>query len=140
MSERDVVLAASAVVVALTSTSPDAVSLRRQLVGSTTHAPHLIDAEVGSALRGRSLGGHLPDGVVPELLDDAAALVEHRYSHHGALALAAWRLRRNATFYDALYVALAASLDATLVTADARLAKAPGLPCRVQVLDDAPRA
>ena len=45
-----------------------------------------------------------------------------------------WELRTNATVYDAVYIALAELLDAPLVTADAKLAKAPGSRCRVEVL------
>jgi predicted nucleic acid-binding protein len=36
--------------------------------------------------------------------------------------------------YDAVYVALAELLDLVLLTADARLWKAPGLRCEVEVL------
>ncbi len=43
-------------------------------------------------------------------------------------------LRDNLSDYDAMYVALAARLDVSLLTADARLARAPGLPCAVEVL------
>ena len=46
----------------------------------------------------------------------------------------AWELRDNVTVYDAVYVALAELLDAPLVTADSRLAKAPGIGCRIEVL------
>jgi predicted nucleic acid-binding protein len=60
--------------------------------------------------------------------------VDQRYPHTGSLADAAWELRDNVTFYDALYVALAAALDVPLLTADARLARAPGLPCQVEVV------
>ena len=52
------------------------------------------------------------------------------------LMVRAFELRDNVTAYDACYVALAEALDATLVTADARLAAAPGINCRVQVLGD----
>ena len=45
-----------------------------------------------------------------------------------------WELRDNVTVYDAVYVALAELLDAPLVTADGKLAKAPGIRCRVEVL------
>ena len=48
----------------------------------------------------------------------------------------AFELRDDVTAYDACYVALAEALDATLVTADARLAAAPGVSCRVHVLRD----
>jgi predicted nucleic acid-binding protein len=43
-------------------------------------------------------------------------------------------LRHNLTPYDAAYVALAEALGANLVTADARLANAPGLRCTIEVL------
>jgi len=135
VSAADLVLDASAMVLALTSPSTDAAELRRRCARDVVHAPHLLDAEVGSALRGRALGGHLAEREVPALLADAAALVDHRYPHHGALSATAWDLRHNTSFYDALYVALAASLDAVLVTADAKLAHAPALPCRVHLLD-----
>jgi predicted nucleic acid-binding protein len=47
----------------------------------------------------------------------------------------AWELRTNLSAYDALYVALAEQLDAPLVTADARLARAPGLRCVVELAE-----
>lgn len=37
-----------------------------------------------------------------------------------------WALRDRLTAYDAVYVALAEALRATLVTCDGRLARAPG--------------
>ena len=45
-----------------------------------------------------------------------------------------WELRTKATVYDAVYVALAELLDAPLVTADAKLARAFGIRYRVEVL------
>jgi len=39
------------------------------------------------------------------------------------------------TTFDAAYVALAEALDLVLVTADARLSRAPGIGCVVEVLD-----
>ncbi|MER6989918.1 hypothetical protein ABT337_09360 [Saccharopolyspora hirsuta] len=38
------------------------------------------------------------------------------------------------SFCDALHVALAASLDVPLLTADAELSRAPKLPCKVEVV------
>jgi predicted nucleic acid-binding protein len=62
-------------------------------------------------------------------------MIDHRYSHTGRLAARAWDLRHTITFYDALYVALAAVLDMPLLTADVRLSKAPGLSCRVMLIN-----
>lgn len=50
------------------------------------------------------------------------------------LSEAAWGLRDNLTFSDALYVALAANLELPLLTADVKLAKAPDLPCAVEIV------
>ena len=69
-----------------------------------------------------------------ELFARSACSVGERYPH-GPLATAAWALRDNVTYYDALYVALAARLGYPLLTADARLARAPGLPCAVELID-----
>ena len=45
-------------------------------------------------------------------------------SHHGTLAARAWQLRHSLTFYDALYLALAESLNCPLITADKRIERA----------------
>jgi predicted nucleic acid-binding protein len=46
----------------------------------------------------------------------------------------AYELRANISAYDAAYVALAETLDCELLTADRRLANAPGKRCPVRVL------
>ena len=56
-----------------------------------------------------------------------------RYGHL-ALLERIWRLAANLTAYDASYVALAELLGADLLTIDKRLATAPGIRCRVEVL------
>ncbi|MGH9047440.1 MAG: type II toxin-antitoxin system VapC family toxin, partial [Acidimicrobiales bacterium] len=58
-----------------------------------------------------------------------------RYGHRGLLARA-WDLRANVRGWDAVYVALAEGLDATLITMDRRLGRVPGLRCHVRVLAD----
>jgi hypothetical protein len=40
----------------------------------------------------------------------------------------------NLTAYDASYVALAEALDVRLLTADPRIARAPGLACQIDVI------
>ncbi|MGI8415835.1 MAG: type II toxin-antitoxin system VapC family toxin, partial [Nakamurella sp.] len=45
-----------------------------------------------------------------------------------------WRLRDTVTAYDATYVTLAEVLGCPLLTADARLSRAPGINCAVTVV------
>jgi predicted nucleic acid-binding protein len=111
-----------------------ALVVRRRIAAEDCHAPHLIDAELGSALRRRVLRGELAVSDAEAALADSASLINERHEMTGSLAADAWSLRDTLSFYDALYVALAAALCAPLLTADARLAAAPGLPCAVDVL------
>ena len=45
-----------------------------------------------------------------------------------------WELRENLSAYDASYVALAELLDCNLLTADARLSRAPGVRCPITLV------
>jgi predicted nucleic acid-binding protein len=93
-------------------------------------APHLVDAEVGHVLRREALAGELGVAAARAALEDLADLPLRRASHRGLLARA-WALRENLSFYDALYVALAERLRATLLTLDGRIAGAPGVKASV---------
>ena len=103
----------------------------RRLVGSEgLHAPHLIDAEVVSALRRPVLAGTLnaEDGL--RCMENWSHLAVIRYAAD-LLLQRLWELRGGISAYDAMYVALAELLDCALVTADARLSRASGLRCSV---------
>jgi hypothetical protein len=52
---------------------------------------------------------------------------------HRPLLERGWQLRNSLSAPDALYVALAEALDATLLTLDQRLTRADGPPCRVEI-------
>ncbi|MGH3715074.1 MAG: type II toxin-antitoxin system VapC family toxin [Micromonosporaceae bacterium] len=127
-----VVVDASALIFATTDDVPHARGLRKRLGRDTCHAPHLIDAELGNVLRRMAHRGEMSRAHAEAVLHTAPALVDLRHDHRGALAAAAWRLRDNVTFYDGLYVALAAALNVVLLTDDKRLASAPNLPCAVE--------
>jgi predicted nucleic acid-binding protein len=128
------VVDASALVWALLAPTQDASTIHQHLMAETCHAPHLIDAEVGNVLRRRILRGELTAADGEGLFAAASPLVDHRYEMTGPLASGAWRLCKNLTFYDALYVALAQALEAPLLTCDKRLSKAAGLPCEVELV------
>lgn len=106
---------------------------RARLAEANLQAPDLIDAELLSVLRRLVLAGRLSEQHARRALATSQQLGLRRHtSRH--LWLRAWQLRANLTAYDALYVALAEQLGATLLTADARAARAPGLHCPVEVL------
>jgi predicted nucleic acid-binding protein len=97
------------------------------------HAPTLLGVEVAAAMRGLARGGHVSaDRALAAVTD----LVSAGFDLHDPTPLLAraWALRENLTTYDAVYVALAETLDATLLTADARIARAPGVRARVEVV------
>jgi predicted nucleic acid-binding protein len=128
------VVDASALALAVLGTSPDHRLLRGRLSEETCHAPHIVDAEVGNVLRHQVLRGSLPAAEAEVLLGAAAALVDLRYGMSGTLGRVAWGMHQNLSFYDAVYVALAGALSLPLLTADARLSRAPGLPCAVELI------
>jgi predicted nucleic acid-binding protein len=130
---REVVLDASAAVRVLVPTDDVGFALQARLLGERCVAPHLIDAEVGHVLRRRVAAGAIEAPNAEAALVSLTALIVERYAHSG-LARTAWGLRHNFSYYDALYAALAARLRAPLLTADKRLATAPGLPCEVEVI------
>lgn len=93
-------------------------------------APHLAVFEAANILRRQQLRGDI---------DVTEATLAHRdlldlgvqLWPYAAIAERAWQLRDNLTLYDASYVALAESLDATLVTLDGRLSRATGIACPI---------
>lgn len=92
-----------------------------------------FSVEVAKVIRRDTLRGMISDDTAGELVT-ALVNMPLNVARVAPLLPDAWTMRHNITIHDALYVALARHLDATLVTGDARLASAPGLD--VHVLDD----
>ncbi len=84
-------------------------------------APHLLDVEVVSALRGLELGRKLAPAVAEQARLDHFAFTITRHDLE-PLAERIWQLRHQFTTYDASYIALAEALSAPLFTCDAKLA------------------
>lgn len=117
------VVDASAVVALLLTGSP---ALRSAIEGTDPLAPELIDAEALSAVA-RLVRAQA-------VTEDRGRLAIRRLARASVervpvapLLPGAWELRHNLSSYDAFYVALARRLDCAVITADRRLAAAPGL-------------
>lgn len=97
--------------------------------------PEVFYVECGAVLRRWDLNRILTPGEIAKALDDLMAW-PLRVTQVRGLFSDAWRLRASVTFPDALYVALAEHLGASLLTDDHKLANAPKL--SVPVLHLAP--
>ena len=124
-----IVVDASAALSALLNAGP----ARSALADEQLHAPHLVDSEVANGLRRRVSARQLDAEAAWTALDTWRRLGMTRYAVF-ALLDRLWELRDNLSAYDASYVALAELLGCSLLTADARLARAPGTRCPITVL------
>lgn len=118
----------------LLNTGREAGEIRRRISqpDESLHVPHLFDVEVLHVLRRHSFSGALSERRERVALDRLSSTRMTRYAHT-AFTARIWELKNNLTAYDAVYVALAESLAAPLVTLDARIAQAPGLRAPVEV-------
>lgn len=103
------------------------------LRGESVAAPAHLDAEVLSALGRLARAGEVSEERVASSLGELGRAPIHRYPLSLVLR-AAWDLRSNVSLRDALYVALARRLNATVITADRRLAAAPKLEVGITVV------
>ena len=128
-----IVVDASVLAPALADDGADGDVARARLRGESLAAPDLIDLETTSVLRRSVMAGHLRTRRAELALADLVELPLRRSPSRPLLARC-WDLRLNITVDAASYVALAELLDVVLVTADAHLARAPGLACRIDLL------
>ena len=112
---------------------PDAEPVRGRLAGDAEQAaPHLVDAEVLGVVRRAHLRGELDGTAARQAIEDLESWPAARVDHRPLLERA-WELRNSLSAPDALYVALAEALDATLLTLDRRLTQAVGTRCLIEI-------
>jgi predicted nucleic acid-binding protein len=128
-----IVVDASVVAPVLADDDADGDRARERLQGERLVAPELFDLEVVAVIRKALSAGVLDERRAAIAVADLADLDLERVSHR-PLLVRIWELHRNITPYDAAYVALAETIEATLVTADRRLAQAPGPRCQIEYL------
>jgi predicted nucleic acid-binding protein len=95
--------------------------------------PHLTDSEILHALRARVRREEIAAADAERAIGAWARLGMYRVPVVGLLQRT-WELRENLSAYDATYVAVAETLETPLLTADARLARAPGPSCPITVV------
>ncbi|HEC08778.1 MAG TPA: PIN domain-containing protein [Acidimicrobiales bacterium] len=128
-----IIVDASVMVTALADDGGDGRRSRLRLRGEDLAAPHLIDYEVMSAWRHMVGRGSLDAQRVESAMRDLQDLDLER-APMGPLHQRCWELRSNLTVYDAAYIALAEATGSTLLTADTRLSRTPGIRCAVEIL------
>lgn len=130
-----IVLDASVVVDLLLGLPPHEATISALLIAEAPNifAPHLLDAEVAQVIRRHVRTGNIQATDALATFAVLAALPIVRHPHLPFLERA-FELRDNATIYDALYLVLAETLGATLVTRDGALSSVPGVRARVRVL------
>jgi predicted nucleic acid-binding protein len=124
-----IVIDASAAVIGLMNDG----EARAMLAAEAAICPHLADSEVVHTLRRQVLRGDLDVGAAERMIHVWQRLGIERVGVSGLL-VRVWQLRENLSAYDATYVALAEALESPLVTADGRLARAPGPQCTITVV------
>ncbi|MPZ67467.1 MAG: VapC toxin family PIN domain ribonuclease [Pseudonocardiaceae bacterium] len=92
--------------------------------------PSIFGAEAVSAVRSLHARGEISVGRTRAALAGIRTVQTVQYAFEPLLDRV-WELRHNLTVYDGWYVALAETLGTSLVTADVRLAEAPGPRCAV---------
>lgn len=118
-------------VVADTARSDD---VRGRLALDPDHAaPSVVDVEVVSVIRRDFLLGHLDATAADQAVEDLRDWPGERFGHRPLLGRV-WELKGSLRTWDAFYVALAEALQATLITADTRLARASGPRCAIEVI------
>jgi predicted nucleic acid-binding protein len=128
-----IVVDASVLATALGDDGAEGRRARRRLSGEQLAAPEVIDLEVISVWRRLGRAGRLPPDRAAQAVADLEALPLERVSHKH-LIRQCWDMRDNVRAYDAAYIAVAEIIEATLLTADERLANAPVGRCRVELL------
>jgi len=111
----------------------DGQRFRERLRGESVAGPDLLRVEVASVVRRHVGVGKLTEQQATAAIDDLLSFPITVYPT-GPLLRRVWELRPNVTAYDSCYVALAEALGVQLLTADRRLADAPGPRCAIELV------
>lgn len=128
-----IVVDASVLAVALIDGGDVGERLRTRLRDEVLLAPGIVDLEVASVWRREVRASRLSAERAAIAVSDLGDLPMERIVMT-TLLWRCWQLRDDLNVYDTAYVAVAESFDAVLVTGDGRLARSPGVRCRIELL------
>lgn len=128
---RQIVCDASVVVALLLDAGPDGAWATIALADASLAAPNLVMFEASNVIRRHELAGLVSADLAAQAHADLLDLPIEFWPFE-LLASRVWQLRANLSSYDASYVALAELIEASLVTLDSRISRAPGLKCEVR--------
>jgi predicted nucleic acid-binding protein len=115
----------SLVIEALSAREADDLLRQRLSAPRSLHAPHHLDVEVASTVRGLAAGRKITDLRGEQMLADYSRLRITRHPvwpYHPRM----WELRHTLGAYDAAYIALAEAMGCALLTGDLKLKNAAG--------------
>lgn len=126
------VVDASVVVAALVDRGMEGQWAEEMLVSAPLAAPHLLLVEAANILRRAALARQISEDTAALAHSDLVQLRVELFPYELSAARV-WELRATVTAYDAWYVALAESLDASLATLDRKLSRASGPRCKFEL-------
>ena len=125
-----VVADSSALVASVVNSGSDTRWVDAAFAGEYLACPELALAEATNILRRMEISGRISRADAASAYDNLLE-IEIELHPFAPYAERIWELRNNLTIYDAWYVALAESLDCSLVTLDRRLSRATGPNCPI---------
>ena len=128
---RQIVCDAPVVVALLLDAGPHGAWATSALADASLAAPNLVMFEASNVIRRHELAGLVSADLAAQAHADLLDLPIEFWPFE-LLASRVWQLRANLSSYDASYVALAELIEASLVTLDSRISRAPGLKCEVR--------
>jgi predicted nucleic acid-binding protein len=132
MTDEQLVVDASVVVTLLIGPGSLGETVAKRLDSARAHAPAHLPVELTNALRRLRNKGRLSESEALLALRGFWSLPIELWPQE-SISERTWELGQNLTAYDAAYVAVAEKIGGALLTADARLSRAPGIKCAIEV-------
>lgn len=128
---RRLVADASAIVALLTDSGPVGQWATEMMSDADLYAPAVMPFECTDIFRRHELAGVISADQAAQAHTDLVDMPVDLWPYE-TVATRVWDLRANLSSYDAAYVAVAEVTNASLLTLDGRIAKAPRIRCSVK--------